>query len=173
MYDNDQYLATLAIFLRQTLEPDKRQHAEQELFKAEAEQKDFPIAVMQRNWVQEENSNLTPEIRMAIKESLVDILISVPSNIQLQLSEAVSLIAENDFPDQWPHLISQLTSKFSSGDFARNNAVLQTAHSIFKRYKSEFRTDPLYNEINFVLDQFVHPYWQLLQVYLYDYYKID
>ncbi|RGB41994.1 exportin-2-like protein [Rhizophagus diaphanus] len=187
MYDNEQYLATLAIFLGQTLEPDKRQHAEQELFKAEAEQKDFPIAVMQlvtresteqsvrfsasllfknyirRNWVQEENSNLTPEIRMAIKESLVDILISVPSNIQLQLSEAVSLIAENDFPDQWPHLISQLTSKFSSGDFARNNAVLQTAHSIFKRYKSEFRTDPLYNEINFVLDQFVHPYWQLLQ----------
>ncbi|PKY49498.1 hypothetical protein RhiirA4_527929, partial [Rhizophagus irregularis] len=72
------------------------------------------------------------------KESLVDILISVLSNIQLQLSEAVSLIAENDFPNQWSHLILQLTSKFSLKDFARNNAVLQTAHSIFKRYKSEF-----------------------------------
>lgn len=45
---------------------------------------------------------------MAIKESLVDILISVPCNIQLQLSEAVTLIAENDFPDQWPNLISVL-----------------------------------------------------------------
>src|SRR4051794_12130181 len=75
MYDNDQYLATLALFLTQTLDPNKRQHgkdfailiyycaikriavyflyfnfactAEKELFKAEAEQKDFPIAVMQ------------------------------------------------------------------------------------------------------------------------------
>ncbi|GES89790.1 importin-alpha export receptor [Rhizophagus clarus] len=187
MYDNEQYLATLAIFLEQTLDPSTSKHAEQELFKAEAEQKDFPIAVMQlvtrestkqsvrfaasllfknyirRNWVHEDDSKLTPEIRTAIKESLVDILVSVPSNIQLQLSESVTLIAENDFPEQWPNLITQLTSKFSSGDFARNNAVLQTAHSIFKKYKSEFRTDPLYNEINFVLDQFVPHYWQLLQ----------
>jgi hypothetical protein len=74
MYD-DQYLSTLAIFLKQTLEPNNRKHgkilllsfinvanienncclsyllifctAENELFKAEDEQKDFPIAVMQ------------------------------------------------------------------------------------------------------------------------------
>ncbi|CAI2184350.1 8284_t:CDS:10 [Funneliformis geosporum] len=184
---NDQYLVTLATFLKQTLDPNTSQQAERELFKAEAEQKDFPIAVMQlvtrentdqsvrfaasllfknyirRNWAQEDEIKLTPEIRTVIKESLVDILISVPSNIQIQLSEAVTLIAENDFPKQWPTLITQLTSKFSPEDFVRNNSVLQTAHSIFKRYKSEFRTDPLYNEINFVLEQFVQPYWQLLQ----------
>ncbi|CAG8634271.1 1770_t:CDS:10 [Funneliformis caledonium] len=184
---NDPYLLTLATFLKQTLDPNTSQQAEKELFKAEAEQKDFPIAVMQlvtrenteqsvrfaasllfknyirRNWAQEDEIKLTSEIRTVIKESLVDILISVPSNIQIQLSEAVTLIAENDFPKQWPTLITQLTSKFSPEDFVRNNSVLQTAHSIFKRYKSEFRTDPLYNEINFVLDQFVQPYWQLLQ----------
>ncbi|RIA85430.1 exportin-2-like protein [Glomus cerebriforme] len=184
---NDQYLANLAILLKQTLDSNTRQNAEKELFKAEAEQNDFPIAVMQlvtrenteqsvrfaasllfknyirRNWVQEDDSKITPEIRTVIKESLVDILISVPSNIQLQLSESVTLIAENDFPEQWPDLIKQLTNKFSPEDFTKNNAVLQTAHSIFKRYKSEFRTDPLYNEINFVLDQFVQSYWQLLK----------
>ncbi|GET56963.1 exportin-2-like protein [Rhizophagus irregularis DAOM 181602=DAOM 197198] len=69
------YTNSFTIFLKQTLEPDKRQHIEQELFKIEAEQKDFPIAIIY---------------------------------------------------------------KFSSEDFARNNAVLQTAHSIFKRYKLKF-----------------------------------
>lgn len=32
-------------------------------------------------------------------------MINVPSALQLQLSEAVTLIADNDFPDQWQSLI--------------------------------------------------------------------
>ncbi|CAG8730892.1 14912_t:CDS:2, partial [Rhizophagus irregularis] len=40
------------IFLKQTLEPDKRQHIEQELFKIEAEQKDFPIAIIYEDHIQ-------------------------------------------------------------------------------------------------------------------------
>ncbi|POG63709.1 hypothetical protein GLOIN_2v1463718, partial [Rhizophagus irregularis DAOM 181602=DAOM 197198] len=59
---------------------------------------------IRRNWMQKENSNLIllriSKIRIAIKENLVNILIFVLSNIQLQLSEVVSLlIAENDFSD--------------------------------------------------------------------------
>ncbi|RIB01856.1 chromosome segregation 1-like protein [Gigaspora rosea] len=184
---NDQYLATLANLLKQTLEPTTRQLAESELFTAEAEQSNFPIAILQlitkentepsvrfagsllfknyvkRNWVREDESKIPSEIRNAIKECIVDILVSVPTNIQLQLSEAVTLIAESDFPRDWQNLIQQLSSKLDPEDYARNNGVLQTAHSIFKRWRHQFRTDPLFAEINFVLEHFCTPFFQLLQ----------
>ncbi|CAG8652097.1 4029_t:CDS:10, partial [Dentiscutata erythropus] len=182
---NDQYLATLANLLKQTLEPTTRQLAESELFTAEAEQSNFPIAILQlitkentdssvrfagsllfknyvkRNW--EDESKIPSEIRNAIKECIINILVSVPTNIQLQLSEAVTLIAESDFPGNWENLIQQLSSKLDSEDYARNNGVLQTAHSIFKRWRHQFRSDPLFAEINFVLEQFCTPFFQLLQ----------
>jgi len=32
-------------------------------------------------------------------------MISVPSNLQVQLSEAVTIIADSDFPEKWEDLI--------------------------------------------------------------------
>lgn len=65
----------------------------------------------------------------------------------------------------------------SPDNFVVNNGVLATAHSIFSRYalaslsheilklssrwRSQFRTDRLFSEINFVLDRFCEPYFQL------------
>ncbi|CAG8707166.1 4269_t:CDS:10 [Cetraspora pellucida] len=182
---NDQYLATLANLLKQTLEPTTRQLAEGELFTAEAKEPNFPIAILQlitkentdpsvrfagsllfknyvkRNW--EDESKIPSEVRNAIKECIIDILVSVPTNIQLQLSEAVTLIAESDFPANWQNLIQQLSGRLDPDDYARNNGVLQTAHSIFKRWRHQFRSDPLFAEINFVLEQFCTPFFQLLQ----------
>ncbi|CAG8606090.1 18357_t:CDS:10 [Acaulospora morrowiae] len=185
---SDQYLVTLATFLRQTLDPATRQQAERELFTAEAEQQDFPIAILQlitkddidpsvrfaaslvfknyvkRNWLeQEDGQKIHTQIRLAIKECIIDILVTVPSHVQLQLGEAVTVIASNDFPMQWQSLIQQLVSKLDPEDYIRNNGVLQTAHSIFKRWRHEFRSDPLFAEINFVLEQFCSPFFRLLQ----------
>ena len=40
-----------------------------------------------------------------IKSVIVTLMITVPPALQLQLSEAVTLIADNDFPDKWTSLI--------------------------------------------------------------------
>ncbi|RHZ79547.1 hypothetical protein Glove_144g27 [Diversispora epigaea] len=185
---SDQYLVTLSNYLRQTLDPNTRKQAETELFAAEDKQQEFPIALLQlltkndvdpsvrfaaslvfknyvkRNWVkEEEEQRITPEIRQTIKGSIIDILVVVPSNIQLQLSEAVTTIANIDFPKNWQNLIQQLTNKFDPEDYVRNNGVLQTAHSIFKRWRHEFRSDELYVEINFVLEHFCTPFFQILR----------
>ena len=61
-------------------------------------------------------------------------MISVPSSIQIQLSEAVTLIANSDFPSKWNGLVTQLVSKLNLQDYNINNGVLKTAHAIFKRY---------------------------------------
>jgi hypothetical protein len=42
--------------------------------------------------------------------------------------------------------------------------VLQTAHSIFRKWRAAFRSDVLYTEINLVLASFAQPFLELLTV---------
>lgn len=53
-----------------------------------------------------------------------------------QLSDAISIIGREDFPQKWPDLLTEMVTRFQSGDFHIINGVLRTAHSLFKRYVS-------------------------------------
>lgn len=48
-------------------------------------------------------------------------------------------------------------------NFVINNGVLATAHSIFKRWRSQFRSNKLFTEINFVLERFCKPHFELFK----------
>ncbi|GAA6014609.1 hypothetical protein JCM11491_000169 [Sporobolomyces phaffii] len=100
-----------------------------------------------------------------LKQSVVPIMISLSTEpaLQVQVGEAIAIMAEADFPDNWQGLIDQLVQSLSPSDFVVNNAVLQTAHSIFRRWRSEFRTDDLFLEIKFVLERFCAPFLSLFQ----------
>lgn len=87
-----------------------------------------------------------------------------PDSIQKQLSDAVSIIGKYDFPNKWPELIDQMVEKFNTGDFHIINGVLHTAHSLFKRYRYEFKSETLWREIKFVLDKFAKPLTDLFLV---------
>lgn len=50
-----------------------------------------------------------------------------------QLSDAISIIGREDFPQKWPDLLTEMVTRFQSGDFHIINGVLRTAHSLFKR----------------------------------------
>lgn len=50
-----------------------------------------------------------------------------------QLSDAISIIGREDFPQKWPDLLTEMVNRFQSGDFHVINGVLRTAHSLFKR----------------------------------------
>lgn len=50
-----------------------------------------------------------------------------------QLSDAISIIGREDFPQKWPNLLTEMVNRFQSGDFHIINGVLRTAHSLFKR----------------------------------------
>ena len=76
---------------------------------------------------------IIPQDRQTIKTHLVDLMLKSPPQIQRQLSEAVSFIAEQDFPHKWESLLQELVQRLQVQDFHVINGVLQTAHSIFKR----------------------------------------
>ncbi|GAA5913683.1 importin-alpha export receptor [Sporobolomyces salmoneus] len=115
--------------------------------------------------IEEAPTPLTQATADQLKQSVVPIMISLSSEpaLQVQVGEAIAIMAEADFPDNWQGLIDQLVQSLSPTDFVVNNAVLQTAHSIFRRWRSEFRTDDLFLEIKFVLERFCAPFLSLFQ----------
>lgn len=90
-------------------------------------------------------------------------MVSVPPNLQAQLGEAISAIAESDFMDRWQTLVADLISRLTPDNTTVNVGVLRVAHSIFKRWRPLFRSDHLFTEINHVLTQFSQPFLQQLQ----------
>ncbi|KAL6950231.1 hypothetical protein ACO0QE_000907 [Hanseniaspora vineae] len=117
---------------------------------------------IKRKWVDEDGNYLNYDSD-AIKAQVVDIMISLPNNLQAQIGESISLIADSDFPMRWPTLVPDLVSKLSNDDMVTNKGVLTVAHSIFKRWRALFRSDDLFLEIQMVLDLFSVPFLQLFQ----------
>lgn len=118
---------------------------------------------IKRNWHTDEDSvnRISANDRLAIKENIVNIMVMSPEGIQKQLSDAVAIIGRYDFPSKWQNLISQMVDNFRSGDLYIINGVLHTAHSIFKRYRYEFKSQVLWTEIKLVLDNFAKPLTEL------------
>ena len=119
---------------------------------------------IKRNWIDENGSHVLPQQEVAtIKSELIGLMVKVPPSIQAQLGDAISIIADSDFYQQWDTLVDDLVSRFTPDNTQVNNGVLQVAHSIFKRWEPLYRSDDLYTEINHVLSKFASPFLQLWQ----------
>ncbi|CAL8069631.1 unnamed protein product [Orchesella dallaii] len=180
---NEVNLQALGSYLQQTLSPDPniRKPAEKYLESVEVN-KNYPLLLLslvdnvsvdvtirvagsivfknyvKRNWkIIDDVNKIDTADRQAIKSSIVNLMLKSPENIQRQLSDAVSVIGREDFPKLWPDLLKELIEKFNCDDFHIINGVLQTAHSLFKRYRFELKSEDLWREIKFVLDNFAAP----------------
>jgi exportin-2 (importin alpha re-exporter) len=109
------------------------------------------------------NYKLPQDEVVAIKRELIGLMVAVPANLQAQLGEAISAIADSDFWERWDTLVDDLISRLTPDNTTVNNGVLQVAHSIFKRWRPLFRSDDLFTEINHVLSKFSTPFLQLLE----------
>ncbi|KIY62475.1 importin alpha re-exporter [Cylindrobasidium torrendii FP15055 ss-10] len=111
---------------------------------------------------EEEDRPLQETDKASLRSQLVPAMLALasPSDkaIRAQVAEAVSLIAELDFPGKWPDLIDQLVASLSLTDYNVNIGVLQTAHSIFNPWRAHVRSDELFTEINYVFGKFMEPF---------------
>ena len=121
---------------------------------------------IKRNWRVNEDGldKITESDRQSIKSSIVELMLTSPEQIQRQLSDAISIISKEDFPEKWENLLTDMVQKFNTGDFHIINGILRTAHSIFKRYRHEFQSNELWKEIKYVLTTFAVPFTNLFKV---------
>ncbi|PAV17971.1 importin alpha re-exporter [Pyrrhoderma noxium] len=123
---------------------------------------------VKRRW--EDDEPIIPDTeKLQLRSLLVPAMISLSSpadkNLRTQVAETISIVAGYDFPERWNTLVQDLVSalKPSPDAYATNLSLLETAHSIFNRWRSEMRSDELFTVINFVLSQFVDPFLQVLR----------
>jgi len=178
----------LAVYLQQTLSPQAeiRKPAEEFLQSVECNL-NYPVLLLsllnqeggeanikvagaitfknyvKRNWAVAEDSadKIHEADRNQVKTLIIDLMLKSPGPIQKQLSQAIAIIGQQDFPGKWQSLIPDMVNRFSTGDFHVINGVLQTAHSIFEKYSIEFKSQKLWEEIKFVLDNFAKPFTDL------------
>ncbi|CUM63920.1 uncharacterized protein PRCAT00001508001 [Priceomyces carsonii] len=119
--------------------------------------------LIKRKWIDEDGNYLLPinDVNQ-VKLQILDLMMKLPSQLQIQIGESISIIAESDFPHNWGNLIDDLVSKLSLDDFVSNKGLLIVAHSIFKKWRPLFRSDELFLEIKLVLDKFAQPFLALL-----------
>lgn len=101
--------------------------------------------------------------RQAIKANLVNLMSSVPPLVQRQLSESLSFISKSDFPERWPTLLPELVAKLAAGDMVVINGVLETASSIFERFRDAPDTDDNRRVLKAALDGFAAPLTELFR----------
>jgi len=187
---NDQSLQVVAEFLEKTLSPDPnvRRPTEKQLETFSTTANYGLILLMlcnkqelalhlrvsasinfknfiKKNWRidEDEVNKIRDEERGKIKANIVELMLTSPDQIQRQLSDAVSIISKEDFPDKWQNLLPDMVEKLKKGDFHIINGVLRTAHSIFKRYRHEFQSNTLWKEIKYVLGVFATPLTELFK----------
>ncbi len=93
-------------------------------------------------------------------------MVSTPPLVRTQLSEALSVVSSYEFPGKWPTLLPDLISRLESGDASTVHGVLETANSIYKRYRNQFMSTALSDELSYS-QQFVQPLLKSLQVRLF------
>jgi exportin-2 (importin alpha re-exporter) len=59
--------------------------------------------------------------------------------------------------------LKQLVASLSPSDYNVNIGVLETAHSIFRPWRAQVRSDPLFTVINYVLSKFMDPFLGLFR----------
>lgn len=119
--------------------------------------------LLRRRWVNEDGEYIAHNDDVQyIKAEILNIMVKLPNNLQVQLGESISIIAELDFPHRWENLIDDLVAKLSGYDFVLNKGILIVAHSIFKKWRPLFRSDELFLEIKMVLEKFAIPFMALL-----------
>nr|ACJ36227.1 cellular apoptosis susceptibility protein [Penaeus chinensis] len=187
----EENLARLVEVLTHTLSPDPTQRRSAEQFLSQVEgNENYPVLLLtlltrdesqvpaniklaasinlknlvKRYWVVDEDgtNRISANDRIVIKREIVDLMLRSPEGVQRQLSEAISIIGMSDFPHQWQELIPYMADKFKSGDFNVINGVLQTSYSVMRRYEFEHKSEELWREILFVLNNFAQPLTNLL-----------
>ncbi|AES75588.1 putative armadillo-like helical protein [Medicago truncatula] len=121
---------------------------------------------LQLRWLSKDNPILESE-KEHIKTLIVSLMLSATAKIQSQLSEALAIIGDHDFPEYWPSLLPELISNLhkssQASDYVSINGILTTVNSIFRKFCVNCKTNYLLDDLKYCLDNFAAP---LLEIFL-------
>ncbi|KRZ04997.1 Exportin-2, partial [Trichinella zimbabwensis] len=114
---------------------------------------------IKNSWVSdlEGSTQVVEEDKAYIRDSIIEAMVNSSPLVKKQLTEAICFIGKYDFPSNWKSLLESLVKCIQSGDLSIVNSSLVTAEHLFRRYSSESKSEKLWREIKYVLDNFADP----------------
>ncbi|CAN1157150.1 CAS [Linum perenne] len=125
---------------------------------------------LRQRWAPGQDSEFNPisdDEKNQIKTLIVSLMLSSSPRIQSQLSEALSLIGKHDFPKLWgsllPELVANLQAASQGNNYATVNGILGTANSIFKKFRYQYKSNELFIDLKYCLDNFAAPLLEMFR----------
>eukprot|EP00919_Chromeraceae_sp_WS-2016_P068864 GHVR01162958.1.p1 GENE.GHVR01162958.1~~GHVR01162958.1.p1 ORF type:complete len:484 (+),score=124.43 GHVR01162958.1:68-1519(+) len=119
----------------------------------------FKNFVKQRWNPRDSKDDFTTDNRQEIKDNLVKLMLGSPSVVEVQLKEAILIIANSDFPSKWPNLLPEIfTVHLLQSDFKILKGALEVAASALQQYQSVERSPQVLSDLkNLVLPHVQQP----------------
>jgi len=70
-----------------------------------------------------------------IKQNIIEALSKVPQIIRNQLTSSINIVICNDFPEEWPQLVPNLTALLSSTEYQHNYIGVLVLNEIVRIYQ--------------------------------------
>ncbi|CAI9272020.1 unnamed protein product [Lactuca saligna] len=116
---------------------------------------------LKTRWVPSSVTRIPDGEKEQIKTLIVPLMLSTTPRIQAQLSEALAVIGNHDFPKLWPDLLPESTisleTAINADDITSVNGVLTTVNSLFKKFRYQFKSDPVLLDLKYCVDNFAAP----------------
>ncbi|CAK0906636.1 unnamed protein product [Prorocentrum cordatum] len=90
--------------------------------------------------------------RQAIKQHLLSLMLQAPKPVQVQLSAGLEEISLTDYPGEWQSLLPEMVQHLkASQDINVLKGAMQTAHTVFLKFRSQCRSDAVLKEIKYTV----------------------
>lgn len=111
---------------------------------------------VRRQWsVEGVGGGIAAADRQAIKQHLLTLMLQAPKPIQVQLAAGVEEISLADYPAEWPSLLPEMVQHLkTSKDMAVLKGTMETAHTVFLKFRAQGRSLELLKEIKYTVQGF-------------------
>ncbi|ESL12217.1 CAS/CSE/importin domain protein [Trypanosoma rangeli SC58] len=102
---------------------------------------------------------ITEGDKQVVRSTITGAMLQAAPNVQRNLAEATTLIAEVDFPKAWPNALDRIVQVLGTEkDMRMHCAALSTAHGILGRYRNQGDlSEALANDLRIIYTSFTAP----------------
>ncbi|CAE7683690.1 Cse1, partial [Symbiodinium necroappetens] len=110
---------------------------------------------IRRQWCVEGAGGISASDRQAIKQHILSLMLQAPKQVQVQLSAGLEEISITDYPAEWQSLLPEIVQHLkSSQDMSVLKGTMQTAHTVFLKFRAQARSEDLLREVKYTVEGF-------------------
>lgn len=93
--------------------------------------------------------------RQAVKQHLLMLMLQAPKQVQVQLAAGLEEISISDYPAEWQSLLPEIVQHLkTSQDMNVLKGTMETAHTVFLKFRSQARSVDLLKEVKYTVTGF-------------------